>query len=103
MKNWTPQALRCGFGSCPTVRELADGRLLIVGRAAHWDVAATEIAPMADDETAVIIDRALLGDIIREAVQAERDRFKRVLTAEYSGELVADIIATVIDDEEGKT
>jgi len=76
VKNWTPQALRCGFGSCPSMHELEDGRLRIVG---YMD---DNQDGTGEQEMAIIIDRALLGDLIRDevekAVQAERERCAKV-------------------------
>ena len=60
MKNLTPEHLRCGasLGSCPAVYELEDGRLLIRG------LATDNVVDCGDDEAAIIIDRALLADVL---------------------------------------
>jgi hypothetical protein len=72
MKNLTPQHLRCEWGGCPSVHELEDGRLHIIGEAdgrTHEELRGDgfKIGP---GETAVIIDRALLSTI-RDEVREE--------------------------------
>jgi hypothetical protein len=61
MRNLTPEHLRCFAGSCPSVYELDDGRLLIVG-----ELASRPLFGLPSDnqlEIACIIDRALLANI----------------------------------------
>ena len=59
MKNLTPEHLRCDIGaSCPAVYELEDGRLLIRG------IATTDVVDCGPDEASVIIDRALLANVL---------------------------------------
>ncbi len=67
MKDMTPERLRCGPRNCPCVHELADGRLLIVGKSAL----GKEPVTVADDEEAVIVSRDLLEDVFK-AWLAER-------------------------------
>ena len=65
MKNLTPKHLHCDFGaSCPSIHELPNGKLLIIGKAAM----APELAGvpnLADDEDAVIIERELLSGLVQ--------------------------------------
>jgi len=93
VKNWTPQALRCGFGSCPSVHEIDGDKLLIVGPArmklVNGDslgaISAVDLPwerlsdSMSGGEAVVAINRSLLADLIRDevekAVQAERERW----------------------------
>ncbi len=95
MKNWTPQALRCGFGSCQVVYELEDGRLLIVGTHVREIADATSAEPIevAPTEAAVIIERAYFADLFRDeverAVLAERERCLSILNREF-GHLTED-------------
>lgn len=64
MKNLTPEHMRCAIGaSCPSVHELPDGRLLIVGLEAEMIVPPEEINA-GPHETAIVIDRALLADVL---------------------------------------
>jgi len=74
MKDLTPQAMRCRLGWCPSVGQLEDGRLLIVGKIAPWLEVNEDSSPVdreswpvsvGTDETAVIIDPALLDDVPR--------------------------------------
>lgn len=64
MKNLTPEHMRCGPFNCPSVHELDDGRLLIVGQTAGLVADDEQVAKPGPDETAIIIDRALLANII---------------------------------------
>ena len=57
MQDLTPSHLKCFHGTCPSVWELDDGRLLIVGEVAYKNL------PVGGRETAIIIDRALLANI----------------------------------------
>jgi hypothetical protein len=92
--NRTPEHLRCAYGTCPGVWELEDGRLLIVGKRATLDEHTKDmLGPYVGkislqwDEQAIIIDRALLGDLVQSSSQQEitatcphhtRDRLKRI-------------------------
>lgn len=64
IKNLTPKAMRRGPRNCPSVGQLDDGSLLIVGKRATM-AAAIERVSVGEDEHAVIIDRALLDDVPR--------------------------------------
>lgn len=64
MKNLTPEELRCSYGGCPSIHELEDGRLLIIGLDGHEETIKRRI-PGADNERAIIIDRALLANVLR--------------------------------------
>jgi hypothetical protein len=71
MKNLTPQHLRCEWGGCPSVHELEDGRrYIIVGQTAGLVADDELVAKPGPDETAVIIDHALLSTI-RDEVREE--------------------------------
>ena len=62
MKNLTPEHLRCTMAmSYPSIHELEDGKLLIVGKAAMAPE-LRQVPDLADDQDAIIIDRALLQD-----------------------------------------
>ncbi len=65
IKNLTPKAMRCGPRNCPSVHQLEDGRLLIVGRIAEPHEMAGSDIDRGDNEEAVIIDPALLDDVPR--------------------------------------
>lgn len=99
MKNLTPQALRCGMASCPAVHEIDGDKLLIVGKHQYIhtdDVGETWLTDIGNvpvdhpTEAAVIIDRALLGDLFRDevekAVQAERERCAGIAEKWFNGE-----------------
>lgn len=68
-RNLTPEHMRCGpFSSCPSIHELEDGRLLIVGEAAALSTVGREAVrelrdagKIADTEFAIAIDRELLS------------------------------------------
>jgi len=76
-KNLTPEHMRCGVAQCASIHELEDGRLLIVGACAHdaagYDDAALNRAyggliageGVGPGETAIIIDRALLANVLK--------------------------------------
>jgi hypothetical protein len=70
MKNLTPQHLRCEWGGCPSVHELEDGRLLIVGEMQFDWWAREKGGNPGQNEMGVIIDRALLSTI-RDEVRQE--------------------------------
>lgn len=86
MRNLTPAHLRCGPLNCPSVHELEDGRLLIVGECADELAATTKISDepsprepwrathlsdtMGVSEGAFVIDKALLATI-RDEVREE--------------------------------
>ena len=57
MKNLTPQHLRCAPLHCPSVHELEDGRLRIVGEE------DANVAGCGEGERAIIIDRELLAGV----------------------------------------
>lgn len=64
MKNLTPQNMRCqGRPFCPSVHELDNGKLLIVGQDGNGEAAFRRI-PVGDNEYAIIVDRALLAELI---------------------------------------
>lgn len=65
MKNLTPERFRCAPLHCPSVHELADKRLRIVGQRDGSQDGAS------DGETAIIINRDLLEDVFK-AWLAER-------------------------------
>lgn len=80
MKNLTPQHLKCGTGWRQSVHELEDGRLLIVGQTAGLVADEELVAKPGPDETAIIIDRALLAaimDEVREECAKIADEFAR--------------------------
>lgn len=80
MKDLTPANLRCGPSNCPSVHELEDGRLLIVGK--RTSVSAEILATMdLATEEVIIIDRALLSTI-RDDVRAECVKLLRDFAAE---------------------
>lgn len=78
-RNLTPLHLRCGPRNCPSVRELDDGRLLIVGKEVDpYDTGGDELLldavnmlldeqDVGENETVVIIDRTLLDDVVVDA------------------------------------
>lgn len=61
-KNLTPKAMRCEQSYCPSVHQLEDGRLLIVGARIDEN---TPLGDIGDDEDAIIIAPALLDDVPR--------------------------------------
>jgi hypothetical protein len=67
MKDITPLHLRCEIAAtCPSIHELEDGdSYLVVGKKApvNFDGKAYFHIPIGDDETAIIIDKALLSTI----------------------------------------
>lgn len=64
IKNLTPKAMRCGPIHCPSVHQLDDGSLLIVGKRASM-AAAIERVSVGEDEHAITIAPALLDDVPR--------------------------------------
>jgi hypothetical protein len=76
-KNLTPSNLRCGvMSSCPSINQLEDGRLLIVGTYSPARARLNNV-PMGEDETAIVISPEYLSDYISQhvdaAVRAERE------------------------------
>jgi hypothetical protein len=66
MKNLTPKAMRCGPFNCPSVHQLEDGTIAIIGRKGPRDpMSETSYFghPIAADEELIIIDHALLDDV----------------------------------------
>jgi hypothetical protein len=60
----TPQKLRCEWGGCQSIHALDDGRrYIIVGQTAGLVADDELVAKPGPDETAVIIDHALLATI----------------------------------------
>jgi len=71
MKNITPVPMRCDSFQCPSIHELEDGRLLIIGEYLSTNEAREAGAnPNPETEGAIIIDRALLATI-RDEVREE--------------------------------
>jgi hypothetical protein len=77
MKNLTPRHLRCEWGGCQSIHALEDGRrYIIVGQTAGLVADDELVAKPGPDETAVIIDHALLSTIrdeVREECAAAAD------------------------------
>ena len=65
MKNLTPKAMRCAPLHCPSVGQLEDGRLLIIGARSGPELAHFVNERLGNGETAIIIDPALLDDVPR--------------------------------------
>lgn len=79
-RNLTPEAMRCEDGWCPSVHELDDGRLLIVGKRGAQQAYDGNVG-MAPDEEAVIISPDLLSDYVAEKVREERAAWREVMKA----------------------
>lgn len=62
MKNLTPQHLRCPLADCPSVHELEDGKIMVVGPSLYNDGYARDVK-LGPGENAVMIDKALLSTI----------------------------------------
>lgn len=62
-KNLTPAHLRCPFADCPSVHELQDGRLLIVGKRVDFPAMSIMAIAKSPDEEAIVIDRELLANL----------------------------------------
>lgn len=82
MRNLTPKHMRCAAGaSCPSIHQLPDGRLLIVGKKVTdaeldvWDGVNFDLA-IGDDEVASIISPDLLSDFVGKAIDALREASK---------------------------
>lgn len=79
MKDLTPQAMRCAAGYCPSVGQLEDGRLLIVGEMQFdWWVRERGGSP-GPNEMGVIIDPALLDDFVAGKVREERAAWRETM------------------------
>jgi hypothetical protein len=76
MRNLTPSHLRCGTGLCPSITQLEDGRLLIVGQYNPSRARMANVS-LGEDEAPVVISPDLLADYISQhvdaAVRAERE------------------------------
>lgn len=77
MKNLTPDHMRCPMGDCPSIHQLEDGRLLIVGKIAPFlevDENGQGLHPedwpvdLNNDETAIVISPDLLSDLFQTPV-----------------------------------
>src|SRR6185503_5446909 len=77
MKNLTPEHMRCPWADCPSIHELEDGRLLIIGERAATYLSGLEDGdrsytingdkPVRDDEEAIVISPDLLSEYVKEA------------------------------------
>ncbi len=65
IRDLTPKAMRCGPRNCPSVHQLANGELLIVGRIAEPHEMAGSDIDRGDNEQAILIAPALLDDVPR--------------------------------------
>lgn len=65
LEDKTPPEYRCWPDLCPAVHDMHDGRVLIVGKQAVGIAAANNIG-VGDDESAVIIDIAMLRGLFQE-------------------------------------
>jgi hypothetical protein len=84
VRNLTPSHMRCVYAAaCPSVHELDDGRLLIVGEYVSTnEVRQMGANPDPETEGGVIIDRALLANVHAEAIaslQGEVERLREAL------------------------
>jgi hypothetical protein len=91
-KNLTPSNLRCGvMSSCPSINQLEDGRLLIVGTYSPARARLNNV-PMGEDETAIVISPEYLSDYISQhvdaAVRAERREIMSRLGYHETGECI---------------
>jgi hypothetical protein len=66
IRDLTPMHLRCRFGACPSVHELSDGRLAVVGPIADVETLAALDGKIAPHEESVIVPRDLLTGICAE-------------------------------------
>jgi hypothetical protein len=76
-KNLTPEHLRCIAGTCPSIHQMEDGRLLIVGERASTYLFGSVDGELRhtidgdkavnDDEEAIIISPDLLSDYVAQA------------------------------------
>ncbi len=71
MKNVTPHGYRCQYGQCPAVYDLLDGRALIIGKRAD-DFAADSNTPVGHDEAAVIVDVAMLRELLQPSAAGQQ-------------------------------
>lgn len=66
-ENLTPEHMRCAAGTCPSVHQLEDGRLLIVGAEAPTDLDGETVfetgARIGQNEAGVIISPDLLSSL----------------------------------------
>jgi hypothetical protein len=64
-KDLTPKEFKCSYGaSCPSVHELEDGRLLIVGRLSQFEAKELGINWSAG-EVPILIERGLLDKVLK--------------------------------------
>jgi hypothetical protein len=88
MRNLTPSHLRCGVMSdCPSITQLEDGRLLIVGKKSSESEDTYLLGPLGHvrvgiGEEAIVISPDLLADYISQhveaAVRAERSACAKI-------------------------
>ena len=103
MKNLTPQHLRCAPLHCPSVHELEDGRLLIIGARSGPELAHFVNERLGNGETAVIIDRALLAGVHADevaALKAENERLRAVLSTPIQGVTLGSKLEGKITEQE---
>jgi hypothetical protein len=63
MKDITPTRYQCAFGQCPAVYEV-DDQIVVIGKNIASAAILNEIeSKIGTDETAVIIDRAMLAEV----------------------------------------
>jgi hypothetical protein len=81
MHNLTPSHLRCGvMSSCPSINQLEDGRLLIVGTYSPARARLNNV-PMGEDETAIVISPEYFSDYISKHIEAALSAGSLVISA----------------------
>lgn len=64
MKDLTPSKFKCSTDdACPSVHDLEDGRLLIVGSFASTELVRAAGLNLGDSEEAFVIEKALLENV----------------------------------------
>ena len=61
----TPEHLRCLQGTCPTVRKLSDGNLLIVGKRPSEQLYKQIQNNVSDDEFAIVISPEFFQNLLK--------------------------------------
>jgi hypothetical protein len=75
--NLTPDQLRCSYGGCPSLHEIEGDRYLIVGANASFEEKRLSGAKEGAFESTIVIDKALLGKALAEAIADEIQRRER--------------------------
>jgi len=79
-KNLTPEHMRCGYGTCPSIHKMEDGKLFILGEYANSEEWAQAGDPKkSDSEAAIVISPDLLSEYVKDLFQTHLQGYGAVI------------------------